>query len=169
MDCVCMYVCMHVSFYVWVMSHQSDWGYYTALESDTPMKWPVQTVHSWRSTKETLVSAILKTLLAENIWTISRYCPTEISSSLCALFVFFNLLIFPASVKLIPYMRRSLGKTTCDDAIWSWDSSILMILFTSFVLQDFVMRTKWIWSLSELIINRKWIKGLYFLKLVLSQ
>ena len=42
---VCMYVCMYVSFYVL--------GYvtpirlrllYTALESDPPMKWPVQTV-----------------------------------------------------------------------------------------------------------------------------
>ena len=42
---VCMYVCMYLSMY-WVMSHQSDWGYYTALESDPPMKWPVQTVHS---------------------------------------------------------------------------------------------------------------------------
>ena len=40
---VSMYVCMFLSMY-WVMSHQSDWGYYTALESDPPMKWLVQTV-----------------------------------------------------------------------------------------------------------------------------
>ena len=39
-------------------------------------------------------------------------------------------------------MRRSFGKTTCDDAVWSRDSSILRILFTSFVLQVSVMRTK---------------------------
>ena len=38
-----MFLCMFLSMY-WVMSHQSDWGYYTALESDPPMKWPVQTV-----------------------------------------------------------------------------------------------------------------------------
>ena len=85
---------------------------------------------------------------------------------------FFNLLIFPASVKLVPYMRRSFGKTAFDEAVWSWessDSSILRILFASFLLQVSVMRTKWFWSLSELIINREWIKGLYFLRLVLSQ
>ena len=70
---------------------------------------------------------------------------------------------------VVPYMPRSFGKTTCDDAVWSWDSSILRILFMSFILQVSVMRTKWFWSLSELIINREWIKGLYFLKLVLSQ
>ena len=103
----------------------------------------------------------------KNIWTISLHYLTAISSSLCALF--FNLLIFPASVKLVPYTRRSFGKTTCDDAVWSWDSSILTILFRSFVLQVSFMRTKWFWYLSELIINREWIKGLYFLKLVSSQ
>ena len=32
--CVCVYVCMYdVSFYVWVMSHQWDWSYYTDLQS----------------------------------------------------------------------------------------------------------------------------------------
>ena len=82
---------------------------------------------------------------------------------------FFNVLIFPASVKLVPYMCRSFGKTACDDAVWSWDSSILRILVTSFVLQVSVVRTKWFWFLSELITNREWIKGLYVLKLVLSQ
>ena len=75
------------------------------------------------------------------------------NQSVFTLCTFFDLLIFPASVKLVPYMRRSFGKTTCDDAVWSWDSSILRILFTSFVLQVSVMRTKWFWSLSELIIK----------------
>ena len=43
------------------------------------------------------------------------------------------MLIFPASVKLIPDMHRSFGNATCDDAVKS--ASILRILFTSFVLQ----------------------------------
>ena len=51
-----------------------------------------------------------------------------------------NVLIFPASVKLTPHMRRSFGNATCDDAVKP--AFILRILFTSFVLHVSIMRMK---------------------------
>ena len=47
----------------------------------------------------------------------------------------------------------SFRNTTCDDLVRSWDASILMILFTRFVLQVSVTRTKRFWPLSDLLIN----------------
>ena len=64
-----------------------------------------------------------------------------------------NVLIFPARVKLTFHMRRSFGNATCDDAVNS--ASISRTLFTSFVLQVSIMRTKRFWPLSVLLINRE--------------
>ena len=152
----------------WVMSHQSDWGYYTALESDPPMKWPVQTVLWFLKVNQGDIGlGHLENIASwKHLDNFSTLSGRNQFFTLCTFFL--NCLFFPARVKLVPYMRRSFGKTTCDDAVWSWDSSMLRILFTSFVLQVSVMRTKWLWSLSELIINREWMRGLYFLKLVSS-
>ena len=153
----------------WVMSHQSDWGYYTALESDPPMKWPGQTVLWFLKVNQGDIGfGHLENIASwKHLDNFSTLSGRNQFFTLCTCFL--NCSFFPASVKLVPYMRRSFGKTTCDDAVWSWDSSMLRILFTSFVWQFSVMRTKWLWSLSELIINREWIKGLYFLKMVSSQ
>ena len=140
---LCMYVCMFLSMY-WVMSHQSDWGNYTALESDPPMKWPVQTV-LWflKVNRGDIGSGHLENIAS---WKHLDNCSTLSGRnqffSLCTFFL--NCLFFPASVKLVPYMRRSFGKTTCDDAVWSWDSPMLRILFTSFCHEnEMIMIFKW--------------------------
>ena len=79
-----------------------------------------------------MVSAILKTLQAENIWTISQHCPTEIS--------FFtlrpsNVLIFPASVKLVPTCAGLLGTQLVLMRFGRYETqdSILRILFCRFL------------------------------------
>ena len=161
LDCVCIFLCM---------------GYVTPMRLRLlycPGKWSTNEMARSNSTFLKVNQGDIGFGHLENIasWkhldNFSTLSDRNQFFTLCTFF--FNLLIFPASVKLVPYMRRSFGKTTCDDAVWTWDSSLWRILFTSFVLQVSVMRTKWFWSLSELIINREWIEGLYFLKLVLSQ
>ena len=69
-----------------------------------------------------MVSAILKTLLAESIWTISQHCPTEISFSLCALLM---CLFSQPSVKLVPTCAGLLG-TQLDDAGFYHENEMIM-------------------------------------------
>ena len=143
---LCMYVCMYLSMY-WVMSHQSDWGYYTALESDPPMKWPVQTVLWFLKVNQGDIGfGHLENIASwKHLDNFSTLSGRNQFFTLCTFF--FNCLFFPASVKLVPYMRRSFGKTTCDDVVWSWDSSMLRILFTSFASfcheNEMIMILKW--------------------------
>ena len=158
MDCVCIYVCMYLCIFL-------SMGFVTPIRLRLlycPRKWSTNGMARSNSTFLKVNQGDIGFGHLENIASWKH-------SVLHFIHFFFNLLIFPASVKLVSYMCRSFGKTTCDDAVWSWDSSIFRILFTSFVLQVSVMRTKCFWSLSELKINQEWIKGLYVLKLVLSQ
>ena len=83
-----------------------------------------------------MVSAILKTLLAENIWRISQHYPTEISFSLYALAS--NVLIFPASVKIVATCAGLLGTqlVVMRCGRYGTQDSILRILFCRFLYEN---------------------------------
>ena len=127
---LCMYVCMFLSMY-WVMSHQSDWGYYTALKRDPPMKWPVQTVLWFLKVNQGDIGfGLLENIASwKHLDNFSTLSGRNQFSTLCTFFL--NCLFFPASVKLVPYMRRSFGKTTL------WWCGLVMRLFyvTDFVYE----------------------------------
>ena len=146
---LCMYICIYLCIFLCM-------GYVTPISLRLlycPVKWSTNEIACFNSTFVKVNQGDIDFGCLENTASWKHF---DHFSTLPDRNQFFtlrpsNVLIFPVSVKLLPYMHRSFGYTTCDDAVRP--ASILRILFTSFVLQVSIMRTKRFWSLSKVQIN----------------
>ena len=135
-----MYVCMYLSMY-WVMSHQSDWGYYTALESGPPMKWPVQTVLRFLKVNQGDIglghlenTASWKHL--DNFSTLSR----QKSVLHFVHFFFFELLIFSSECKASYSSLHA--QVFWEDNLW-WCGLVMRLFYVTDFVYEFCKFLSW--------------------------
>ena len=164
---MCIYVSMYVSFYVL--------GYVTPIRLRLlycPGKWCTNEMARSNSTFLKVNQGDIGFGHLENIasWKhLDNFSTLSDRNQFFTLYLFFFTAYFPCECKASSLHAQVFG----EDNFW-WCGLVMRL----FYLKDFVYEfrfaslcyeTKSFWSLSELIINREWTKGPYFLKLVLSQ